>query len=283
MAHYIDSILSFCVYLIASFILFYVGKLAYRIVNPSIDMKHELVEKDNFAFSLAQLGYYTGLLLAIGGVMAGPSKDMLTDLMEIGVYGLLSIVLLNLTMIINDKFILNTFCIRKEIIDDENAGTGVVVGASAVASGLVIMGAIYGEGGGIDTAIAFWAVSQLILIGTAKLYTWMIPYDVHDLIEKDNVAAGISFAGALLAIANLIRNATMANFDSWQTSFTEIGIEVAIGLVFLPIARFLTDKILLPGSSLTHEISRQEKPNCGAALIEAFAYLGGSVLITWCL
>ncbi len=283
MTHYIDSILSFGVYLFASFVLFYLGKLAYGIVNPSIDMKHELVEKDNFAFSVAQLGYYIGLLLAIGGVMAGPSKDMVTDLLEIGVYGLLAIVLLNLTLIINDKFILNRFSIRKEIIEDENAGTGAVVGASAVASGLVIMGAVYGEGGGIDTALAFWALSQFILVGTAKLYALITPYDVHDLIEKDNVAAGISFAGVLLAIANLIRNATMTDFVSWQDSLTEIVIEVAIGLLFLPVARYLTDKILLPGSTLTHEISGQEKPNCGAALIEAFAYIGGSVLITWCI
>ena len=283
MMYYIDSILSAAVYIVASFILFYAGKWAYRIANPSIDMQLELVEKDNFAFSLSQLGYYAGLLFAIGGVMAGPSKGMLTDIAEIGAYGLLAIVLLNITQFINDRFILSSFSIRKEIIEDQNAGTGAVVGASSAASGLVIMGAVYGDGGGLDTATVFWAVSQIILVGTAKLYTWMIPYDVHELIEKDNVAAGISFAGVLLAIANLIRHATMKNFDSWQTSFAEIGIGVVIGLAFLPVARLLTDKILLPGSSLTHEISQQEKPNCGAALIEAFAYLGGSVLITWCL
>jgi hypothetical protein len=47
--------------------------------------------------------------------------------------------------------------------------------------------------------------------------------------------------------------------------------------------RFITDKILLPGQNLTDEIINQEKPNIGAALVEAFAYIGGSVLITWCL
>ncbi|MFT7149322.1 MAG: hypothetical protein ACI82Q_001181, partial [Nonlabens sp.] len=60
-------------------------------------------------------------------------------------------------------------------------------------------------------------------------------------------------------------------------------IDVAIGLAFLPLARFLTDKILLPGRNLTDEIVNQEKPNNGAALVEAFAYIGGSVLITWAL
>jgi hypothetical protein len=47
--------------------------------------------------------------------------------------------------------------------------------------------------------------------------------------------------------------------------------------------RLITDKILLPGEKLTDEIINQEHPNVGAALVEAFAYIGGSVLITWCL
>jgi len=51
----------------------------------------------------------------------------------------------------------------------------------------------------------------------------------------------------------------------------------------LPVARVLTDKILLPGQKLTDELVNQEKPNIGAGIIEAFAYIGGSVLITWCL
>ena len=58
---------------------------------------------------------------------------------------------------------------------------------------------------------------------------------------------------------------------------------VGIGLLFLPLVRWLTDKILLPGRNLTDELINQEKPNTGAGLIEAFAYIGGSVLITLCL
>ena len=87
----------------------------------------------------------------------------------------------------------------------------------------------------------------------------------------------------MIAIANLIRFALMHDFEDWIITLEDVGIDVAIGLAFLPLARFLTDKILLPGQNLTDEIVNQERPNCGAALIEAFAYVGGSVLITWAL
>ena len=63
----------------------------------------------------------------------------------------------------------------------------------------------------------------------------------------------------------------------------DVALDTSIGLVLLPLARFLADKILLPGQKLTDEIVNQERPNHGAALIEAFAYIGGSILICWSL
>jgi len=70
-------------------------------------------------------------------------------------------------------------------------------------------------------------------------------------------------------------------------SFKDYGLNIVyttvIGLAILPILRWLTDKILLPGQKLTDEIINQEHPNLGAALIEAFAYIGGAIILTWCL
>lgn len=279
----IDTILSTVVYLSAAFVLFFIGKLIYKLTHPSINVKEELVFKDNFAFSLSHVGYFLGLLLAIGGAIIGESKGIKLDLIEIGVYGAIAIVLMNISIFINDKLLLRKFSNRKEIIEDQNAGTGVVEGSASVATGLIILGAVYGEGGGIDTALVFWAIGQLMLIVTAFVYNMILPYNIHEHIEKDNVAVGIGFAGALLAIANLIRHAIMHDFVSWQSSCFDICITVIVGLVLLPVVRFLTDKILLPGQRLTDEIVNQEKPNNGAAMFEAFAYIGGSILITWCI
>jgi len=70
-----------------------------------------------------------------------------------------------------------------------------------------------------------------------------------------------------------------------SNTWIEVGeiliLETGIGLLILPVVRFVTDKILLPGQNLTDEIVNQEKPNIGAAIIEAFAYIGGSALIIW--
>ena len=275
------------VYIAVAFAIFLIGKFVYQLLHPSFKVKEELVKKDNFAFAVAHVGYYIGLLFSIGSAIVGPSNGLLSDIIDISIYGLLAIVLLNISIFLSDYLILRNFSIRKEIIEDQNAGTGIVEGAVSVASGLIIFGAVSGESGnllfGILTAVVFWAFGQIALIVTTRIYNWITPYDLHEHIEKDNVAVGVGFAGAIIAIANLIRFGLVGDFDGWMPTFTEAGFELLVGIILLPVMRLITDKILLPGERLTDEIINQEKPNVGAALVEAFAYIGGSVLITWCL
>ena len=283
----LDGILTSLVYLATSFILFYLGKVVYQIFHPKIKVVNELAKDDNFAFSISYVGYYIGLLLAIGSALLGESSGLLLDLMDIGIYGALSILLLNLSIIINDKIILNKFSLKKEIIDEHNVGTGFVEGAISISTGLIILGAIhgegYGQGGPIVTAILYWLLGMGILYITSLVYNLITPYDIHEHISKKNIAVGIGFSGALIAIANLIRFALMHDFESWLITLEDVAVDVSTGLIFLPLARLLTDKILLPGHKLTDEIVNQENPNNGAAVVEAFSYIGGSILITWAL
>ena len=232
---------------------------------------------------LVLCGYYLGLTFSIGGVIAGPSAGMESDLIDILVYGPLAILLLNLSALINDRFILSEFDIRKEILQDQNCGTGVVEFAVFVATGLNIFGALYGQGGSVFTAIAFWALGQTVLVLVGKYYNLITQYNIHEQIEKDNVAVGIGFAGALIGIGNLLRVASAENFISWESNLITFGLYMVVGLILLPAARILTDRILLPGRSLADELVNQVKPNQGAAFLEASSYIGASFLITWCI
>ena len=58
---------------------------------------------------------------------------------------------------------------------------------------------------------------------------------------------------------------------------------MVVGLILLHCARILTDRILLPGRSLSDELVNQVKPNQGAAFLEVSFYIGSSILITWCI
>ena len=283
----LDGLLTTLTYVSVSFLLFFLGKIVYQLFHPRVKVAYELVENDNLAFAFAHVGYFIGLLLAIGSVMVGESEGLVNDLIGIGSYGLLSILLLNLSLIINDKIILSKFDLEKEVFNDKNVGTGIVEGANAIATGLVVMGAITGEGfgeaGPIVNILIYWISGQVILFITSKIYNLMTSYDIHDHIEKGNTAVAVGYSGAIISIGNLINNALAHDFESWMITFQDVGFNVIVGFAFLPIARFLTDKILLPGQKLTDEIINQEDPNVGASVVEAFAYVGGSMLIVWAL
>ncbi len=292
----LELVISTLAYVASGFLLFFIGKTVFGLTHKTINVKEELVKKDNLAFAFSLIGYYIGLLIAIGSVIIGDSYGLLLDLMDIFIYGFLAIILLNITSVINDKLILNKFSITKEIIEDQNIGTGVVHAANYIASGLVIYGAVSGEGfnflgefqgafllSGIITAISFWLLGQVLMIITSYVYNMILPYDIHDHIEKDNVAVGVGYAGAIVSVALLISHGIGGDFEGWTDHFIKVGIEVIIGFILLPIVRFVTDTILLPGEKITDEIINQENPNVGASMMEAFAYIGGAVLIMWCL
>jgi uncharacterized membrane protein YjfL (UPF0719 family) len=279
----LDQIITAVVYLIAVFIIFYFGKFIFDKLHPKFKLKEELVEKDNLALALAVTGYYLGLIFVIGGTLIGPSSGLIADLSDIFFYGIIGIILLNLSNVLNDKIILYKFNNDKEIVDDQNSGTGIIIAANYFANGLILFGAISGEGGDIVTAVVFWICGQVALIIAAFLYNLITPFDVHEHIEKDNVAVGVAMAGLILALGNIISTAISGDFISWQENLSRFIGFVIVGLILLPVMRLISDKILLPGRKLTNELVNQEKPNIGAGILEAFSYVAASIVLGWVL
>jgi uncharacterized membrane protein YjfL (UPF0719 family) len=272
-------------YTVSGLIIFIIGKIAYKLIHPKINIQQELVDKDNFAFILSYVGYFAALIIVIGGTIVGESYDFATDILLIFVYGILGIALLLIAAWISNKLILTKFDLKKEIIADKNEGSGIIEAAIYIANGLILYGALIGESktllSGITTFLIYWIIGNFVLIIASKIFTSWMSYDIHTEIENDNVAAGISFAGAVLAIGIITMNAILDPFVNWTTTLVDISLQTVLGCILLPIIRLFADKILLPGRKLTDEIVNQERPNIGAGLIEAFAYIAAAILITW--
>jgi uncharacterized membrane protein YjfL (UPF0719 family) len=124
----------------------------------------------------------------------------------------------------------------------------------------------------------YWLAGLVALIVAGLLYDKMTSYDLHDEIEKDNVAVGVAFAGVLIGFGNIIRLAGEGDFVSWNQSLTEFGYYTIVGLFLLPLVRLFADKVLLPGASLSDELVK-DQPNLGAGVLEAVSYVAASMLI----
>ena len=274
----VDQIWNGFIYLAVVLVLLVVGKLVYDGLHRRFVLRTELVEKDNLAVALAVAGYYLGLVIVLGGVVSGPASfSLVDDVIGLVIFGLLGIVLLNLSAWINDNVVFSKFDNEKEIVEDRNAGMGAIEGGNYIAVGLITAGAMSGEGG-VLPGLVFWVSGLVALIVAGLLYDKITSYDLHDQIEKDNVAVGVAFAGVLIGFGNIIRLAGAGDFVTWNESLTEFGYYTLVGLILLPLVRFFADKVILPGASLSDELV-QERPNLGAGVIEAVSYLAASMLI----
>ena len=274
----VEQIWTGFIYLAVVLVLLVVGKLVYDGLHRRFVLRIELVEKDNLAVALAVAGYYLGLVIVLGGVVSGPASfSLVDDVIGLVIFGLLGIVLLNLSAWINDKVVFSKFDNEREIVEDRNAGMGAIEGGNYIAVGLITAGAMSGEGG-VLPGLVFWVSGLVALIVAGLLYDKVTSYDLHDQIEKDNVAVGVAFAGVLVGFGNIIRLAGAGDFVTWNESLTEFGYYTLVGLVLLPLVRFFADKVLLPGASLSDELV-QERPNLGAGVMEAVSYLAASMLI----
>ncbi len=276
-----DNILTSLVLIAVVMAIILIAKKTWDICHRRIKLHHELVENDNPAVALALCGYLFGIVFAIAGIMSGADLALVDEIIDLVLYGLLAIVLLNISSFINDRLVFHRFDNSTELVDDRNIGLGAVEGAFATASGLVLYGALLGENGGIVTALVFWLLGQFAFLLFAYLYNLITPFDFVAEIEKNNHAVAFAFAGLLLAAANLIRVATAFDFVSWTENLQNLALIFGLGILLFPLLRFITDKLLLPSASLTHELVGQARPNTAVGLLEASTYIVASLIIGW--
>ncbi|MCT4581736.1 MAG: DUF350 domain-containing protein [Flavobacteriales bacterium] len=284
-----DSYFATFAYTILSLFFLVVSRKVYQLLHKEIDMNHELVEQDNFAFAFANVGYLSGIVIALGGALTGGTTgNLVDDLTDFSLYALISIILLNLSIVLNDFLILRRMNLKHELVEDQNVGVGVLEAAISVATGLIIYGAVSGDShhdviNGFLSTIIFWGVGMLMFVLSTFVYNAILNFSLLDEIKKNNFAVGIAYSGVIISIANLIRHGIQGDFISWEVSAYSILYNSVIALAILPVVRVVADKLLLPGQKLTDELVNQEKPNVGAGLVEAFAYVGCSILLDWTL
>ncbi len=285
-------------YIMMFFLLFVISRALFKLRHKAINIDDELTEKDNVAFSILTTGYFIAVLIIFVGVIQGESYGYIEDAVLVISYGLVGNLLLIISSIFNEKVVFaKKFKFYKEIIKDENNGTGFIEAANFIGSGLIIYGAINGKApnlfsdlgktgyyiSGFITLIGFWLVGQIILFIFLSVYKKISRYNILTEIEKDNNAVGIVYASIFIAVSYLYAQAIKGDIISWWLVIENVLYYLGLGLILLPISRLFVDKIVLPKSKLTDEIANQEIPNQGAALIEAFAYIGSAVLISYCI
>ncbi|MCC7265573.1 MAG: DUF350 domain-containing protein [Candidatus Latescibacteria bacterium] len=267
------------VYLLEAFVLLWLARQAYTRCYRRVDLKRELFDHNNTALAVALSGYLLGVVIALGGALWGPSAGWLADLTAIALSGLKGIALMLVASWLCEKVLLPRFDNTKEVVQDQNLGTAFVEAGLHVANGLIVLAVLQGQGPWW-AGVAFWVLAQGVLLVAGLLYEWVTPHDVHRELERDNAAVGLAFGGGLVGMGNILSLAAGGDFTGWTESLSFFAEDALFGLVVLFLIKKLSDAVLANGVRLGAE-QVEAAPNVGAGLLEAFGYIGGSMLIVW--
>lgn len=245
---------------------FLLAKWAKDLFTP-YKINEELGQNDNFAISLAMSGYYFATAAVFIGALLGPSHGLVNDLITVGEYSLLGLFFLNISRWFNEKIILWKFCDTEQLVKEHNLGVGAVHFGVYVATGLIAAGSISGEGSGALSAAVFFVLGQISLFLFSFIYNLFTPYNIHDELEKKNVAVGIAFGGTMIALGIIILNGVSGDLTDWKQDIILFAVVNVMAFVFLPAIRFIMDKLVIPGHDLSKEI--RDDRNVGAGMLEA--------------
>ncbi len=211
------------------------SKLAIGLFSPYKKIDKELVHSDNFALGLTLSGYYAGVVIIFLGAAIGEGSEEISSVGAAAVaavvdfaYAVFGILALNLCRKVVEKAILYKFSTVKEIIEDHNVGTGAVEAGMMIATALIIAGAIHGQGG-VLSAVVFFVAGMLLLVLFSRFHALLTPYDDHEEIEKDNVAAGAYLGFSLIALGIIVLKATAGDFISWSHNLSYFLLYAVIG------------------------------------------------------
>ena len=275
-------------YLVFAVLFLLAGKTFFDMVTP-YSVSVQLTGKDNVAVGILVVGFLMGLTCIVCGVLVGdapeePSLAVFWDeLLETGLYGMVGMVLLFLSGIINDKVVLHKFSNQQEIVDRGNVAVAVVMAATYMGSALIIAGGIRGCRGIPSMLIAF-GFGQIALILFAGLYQFITSYDDQkELGERQNVAAALAWGGnlvgyGLILMTGLSMDQHLLDEWTWQDRMLHAGYYAIVGAVLLLITRLINDVLFLPKAKLSKEIVEDRNLNAGF-MAAGLAVSTGAVMV----
>jgi uncharacterized membrane protein YjfL (UPF0719 family) len=270
-------------YVLLSFVLCWIGKLAYGLFQPGLRVDREVTARDNLAFAVPLGAYYLSILIVMGAPLSGQSRGgLLRDAASVALWGFLAVVLLNVASWLNRRILFGGVALAREILDRNNVAAGILVAGSHIANALLILGALADEGGLLPAAV-FWVYAQVLLMVAIVTFLRLVGYDLPTEIGRGNQAVALTVAGVLVGTGNVLRMSISGPFEGWSAGFAAATGYALAGLVLLFVVRQLTDWMLLPGVTIRQEVLEQEVPNVGVGYLEALFYLGASFLVGWSL
>ena len=288
------------IYVVLGLAVLFIAKVVQDLITR-YSINQQVTGENNAALGLSLAGYYLGVVFVFVGALYQPLSVIRDDdwkptsagywgeVLEVLIYALVGIVVLNVARLVVDRLVLHTFQTEKEIVEQRNIGAGAVEFGVYLATGLVIAGSIAGTGSteaagaevsALDSALrslVFLGLGMVVLIVYSLFYQLTTSYDIHGEIEQGNTAVGVALAGNLIAIGLVTFKAVFGEFVGWGESLAGFLVFAVLGFALLFVVRQIADVVLLPGAKLQQELAADR--NLGVAFIISAVVISSSLIL----
>jgi uncharacterized membrane protein YjfL (UPF0719 family) len=267
-------------------------KLVQRLFYPH-PVAHDLNEGNN-ARRLKRVGQVVAIFLVAAavvkdGVHSDPDglawtlrDNIVHDSIWIAAFGAVAVLLVSVTGRIGVQLLLQSRLPRE--IDRGNVAAGVAIAGNYIATGIITAHTISGQGiHDLGLALVFFVLAQITLHGCSLLFRALTTYDDAEQIAGENLAAALSYAGLVVAVAIVVGRAVEGEFTGWRSALEGYGLVLISILVFYPVRQLFVQMVLLHapfsfrGGKLDAAIANERSIGMGA--LEGATYLGTAFAI----
>ena len=258
-------------------------KLVQRFLYPHPVAKD--LNQGNVARRLVRVGQVLAVFLVAGSVVKNGAKgeDLVHDILWVSAFGASAVLLVSLTGRLGVQVLLQSR-LPKEI-ERGNVAAGVAAAANYVATGIITSRALLGASlQDLGLALVFFVIAQATLHVFAALFRALTTYDDAEQIAGENLAAALSYAGLLIAVAIVVARAVQGDeFTGWAPALKGYGMVLLSLLAFYPVRQLFVQMLLLHaplslrGGKLDVAIANER--NVGMGALEAATYIATALAI----
>lgn len=217
----------------------------------------------NMAVGLRRSGAQLGLAIAMIGVMSGnTSPDIVNDLINTVIYGLVAMGFMLVSLFVTDKALLpnvnNTAELKKG-----NVSIGIVEFGTSVMTGILAYASIKGDDGGILSSVVYFIAGQVTMILLVLLYEKVLARKINPVacVQEGNLSAGIYIAGKIIAYGLILQSAIIGNGVSVEPADAAIEFVAAAmaGMIMLYIFELLIDLVIITSTKVSDIIIKDQQ------------------------
>jgi uncharacterized membrane protein YjfL (UPF0719 family) len=215
-------------YLAIALVFMLVGRLVSDVLFRSKRAPHQ----PNLAHSVRHGGLYLAIAIAMTSALQGNASGFVQGVLEVLRDGAVIVFALIAAQWLNEWLIVPGLD-NDQAVADGNTAVALTEFGSYIATGMIASASFGGGEGSWLTAIVFFVVGQLGLVGGFWAQELLLPGSFVDGVKRGREGAGVAVAGVLIALGVILRASISGPFLGWAASFRALGLYAVGGILFL--------------------------------------------------